>query len=54
MPHGDRRQDPELFTLFEEELGGCRPDRLAAVSEPQGSLPRGARTLVCPTVVRAT
>ena len=38
------REDPELFTLFEEELGGCRPDRLAAVSEPQGSLPRGART----------
>ena len=42
------REDPELFTLFEEELGGCRPDRLAAVSEPQGSLPRGARTLSAP------
>ena len=42
------REDPELFTLFEEELGGCRPDRLAAVSEPQGSLPRGARTVSAP------
>ena len=42
------REDPELFTLFEEELGGCRPDRLAAVSEPQGSLPRGVRTLSAP------
>ena len=42
------REDPELFTLFEEELGGCRPDRLAAVSEPQGLLPRGARTLSAP------
>ena len=42
------REDPELFTLFEEELGGCRPDRLAALSEPQGSLPRGARTLSAP------
>ena len=49
-PHGDRRPPvyPELFTLFEEELGGCRADRLAAVSEPQGSLPRGARTLSAP------
>ena len=42
------REDPELFTLFEEELGGCRPDKLAAVSEPQGSLPRGARILSAP------
>ena len=42
------REDPELFTLFEEALGGCRPDRLAAVSEPQGLLPRGARTLSAP------
>ena len=42
------REDPELFTLFEEELGGSRPDRLAAVSEPQGSLPRGARSLSAP------
>ena len=41
------RKDPELFTLFEEELAGCRPDRLA-VSEPQGSLPREARTLSAP------
>ena len=33
MPHGDRRPSP---------------DRLAAVSKPQGSLPRGARTLSAP------
>ena len=42
--------EPELFTLFEEELGGCRPDRLGAVSEPQGSLPWGARTLSAPVL----
>ena len=42
------REDPELFTLFEEELGGCRRDRLAAVSEPQGSLLRGVCTLSAP------
>ena len=33
---------------LKKKLGGCRPDRLAAVSEPQGSLPRGARTLSAP------
>ena len=44
---GDHQCIPSSSRCFEEELGGCRPDRLA-VSEPQGSLPRGARTLSAP------